>query len=204
MGKVCDASVPVPASTSAKLASMGYVGIIRTLAYKAGASEATDLHADELAWHLANGLWVSAYQRVREPGKLGWYPKLWDGHEDAQAAATEAQAIGIPAGVHLWEDSEGRAGTPADGIRYDQDWAAGVTQMGFGAALYVGYQTLLTPEELHELPHTIYGSDAGHRFVAVSGVCWSQGKPFVLDGITFDSGEVQADLLGRLPIVATA
>jgi hypothetical protein len=200
-GKVVDASVPVPASTSAKLAAQGVVGIIRTLAYKAGASEASDLHADELAWHLANGLWVSAYQRVRNPG---WYPKLCDGHEDAQAAATEARAIGLPAGMHLWEDSEGRAGVAADGIRYDQDWAAGMTQMAYGAAYYVGYDTLLKPEQLYTLPHDRYGSDIGHRRVTTCGVCWSQQPSFVLDGITFDAGEMQSDLLGRLPIVCSS
>jgi hypothetical protein len=198
-GKVCDASVVVTASTSAKLAAEGYVGIIRTLAYKAGASEATDLHADELAWHLANGLWVAVYQRVRLPG---WKPIECDGYEDAEAAMLEAQKIGLPYGMHIWQDLEGVGGDAADVPNYCKQWADGIAS--YGAALYVGYQTLLTPEQLHELPHDRYGSDAGHRLVAVSGVCWNQGKPFVLDGITFDSGEMQADLLGRLPMVCAA
>jgi hypothetical protein len=200
-GKWADCCVTVPRATAAKLVAMGYVGIVRTLAYKPGAAEGGDITAPELAMLTETGLQVGLYQRVRDPG---WLPGQCDGYADAVAARTEAQRALYPAEAHVDQDLEGPgpSTTAAQASLYSTDWSHGIAP--YEPALYVGYGLPLDAQQLYELPHTSYGSDAAHRKVATRGVAWQQGAPFVLDGITFDSGTMQPDELGDLPIVATA
>ncbi|HKW31494.1 MAG TPA: DUF1906 domain-containing protein [Candidatus Acidoferrum sp.] len=136
--------------------SQGYKFCLRYLAH---AQASMNLSAQEAADILNAGLALMPVQHVRLPG---WSPDQVLGQEDGQEAATIAQANGFPAGVSIWCDLE--AVSPAaqeqNVIAYCRAWHEAVRGTGFSPGLYVGGGTLLTGQQLFDLPFQHYWRSA--------------------------------------------
>lgn len=160
-GQIEDASSSVPgfdcdAVLSAALAqqffSQGYRFCLRYLAH---AQASLNLSTQEATDVLNSGLALMPVQHVRA---AGWSPDQALGQQDGQAVALTAQTIGFPAGVNLWCDlEEVSVGTkPQDVIAYCKAWHLAVSAAGYSPGLYVGAGTLLTGQQLFDLPFQHY------------------------------------------------
>jgi hypothetical protein len=96
-----------------------------------------DLTTAEAENLLAVGFAITCVQHVAPEG---WSPSAELGNAYGGVAATEAEGIGIPAGVTVWCDLEGVAdGTdPGDVVAYCNAWHREVAAAGFVPGLYVG------------------------------------------------------------------
>jgi hypothetical protein len=207
-GRWCDASTRLTRSAAKAVKAAGYVGIVRTLPLPGNPDETL---ADELLMLTEEGLEVSLYQRVRgfPPAHPLWRPADHDGALDGGYAAHYASRIGVPLGVHLWQDLEAVDGTSGETIAFCLRWGRAVVSVGYGAALYGGYSVPMTPQEKYNLPdHNRYGSDLGHHDVATRGLCWRQTAFDVhvpYEGVlVVDDGVFVADALGDLPVICAA
>jgi hypothetical protein len=160
-GKVQDAISSVPgfdcdAVLSADLArqffSQGYKFCLR---YLSRAQAAQNLTAQEATDILNSGLALMPVQHARAPG---WFPDASLGQQDGQEASANAKAIGFPTGVSLWCDLEGvNAAAPAqEVIDYSRAWYHAVHAAGYSPGLYVGAGTLLSGQQLFDLPFRHY------------------------------------------------
>lgn len=166
-----------------------------------------DITSQELDAILGAGLALLLVQHVRFPG---WVPSGAQGATDGAHAAQNASAAGYPQTAHIAFDLEGVApGTSADAVAaHANEWSAAVVGAGYQAMLYVGYNAILTPQQLYDLPNfNRYWSDFGERQVAVRGFCMKQlagttqfpGVPFGID-----PDRIMPDAKGDLPTWAQA
>lgn len=127
-----------------------------------------------------------------------------------ELAIDQARALGIPDGVHLWCDLEGRAAARA-GMgacqRYVAAWARVVTMRGYRAGLYVGDPGVpLTASQLYGIPHvTSYWRAAtrgGPPAPYPRGWSIVQGRPTTVAGIRCDTDILGPDWLGEVPVIA--
>jgi Domain of unknown function (DUF1906) len=160
-GQVQDAASSVPgfdcdAVLSAGLArqffSQGYKFCLR---YLSRAQAAQNLSTQEATDILDSGLALMPVQHARPPG---WSPDASLGQADGQEASANANATGFPTGVSLWCDLEGvNAGARAqDVIDYARAWYHAVNAAGYSPGLYVGAGTLLSGQQLFDLPFRHY------------------------------------------------
>jgi hypothetical protein len=160
-GEVQDAVSSVPgfdcdAVLSADLArqffSQGYRFCLR---YLSRAQAAQNLGAQEARDILLSGLALMPVQHARAPG---WSPDASLGQADGQEASANAKAIGFPSGVNLWCDLEGvnPAAQAQDVVDYSRAWYHAVRAAGYSPGLYVGAGTLLTGQQLFDLPFRHY------------------------------------------------
>jgi Domain of unknown function (DUF1906) len=156
-GKVQDAASSVPgfdcdAVLSADLArqffSQGYKFCLR---YLSRAQAAQNLTVQEAMDILNSGLALMPVQHARPPG---WSPDASLGQADGQEASANAKVTGFPIGVSLWCDLEGvNTGARAqDVMDYARDWHNEVHAAGYSPGLYVGAGTLLSGQQLFDLP----------------------------------------------------
>jgi len=169
-----------------------------------GTEGGEDITVAELNDILDAQLALLLVQHVREPN---WVPSAERGTSDGTNAAKNAEAVGYAKGCHIIVDLEGvMPGTTAGTvIEYINTWASAIVAAGYLAMVYVGYNTMLTPEQLYEaLPDVhAYWSDFGARQVAVRGFCMKQlTNTTMLPGVPFpiDPDEIMADNEGGLPV----
>lgn len=169
-----------------------------------GVEGGEDITAAELALILDANLALLLVQHVREPN---WVPSAARGTADGTNAAKNALAVGYAEGCHIIVDLEGvLPGTPAAAvIEYINTWASAIVAAGYLAMVYVGYNTMLTPEQLYEsLPDVhAYWSDFGARQVAVRSFCMKQlTNTTTLPGVPFpiDPDQIMADSQGGFPV----
>lgn len=143
---------------------------------------------------------------------LSFMPVTLAGATDASATLAACAALGLPLGTTVWFDLEGKAAF-AEGetsIPKLVAWANAVSAAGFQPGLYVGVPQPLTSDELYALPFVRYWRGQGsirdrHDALAEPrcGWCMVQAYPQHLrSGVLVDDDMVQADYLGRLPMVA--
>jgi hypothetical protein len=201
-----DTNAKLTAQSAQQLAAATYQGsAIEFIAryVSLGAPSPGDITGDEVNAILAAGLALLLVQHVRNPG---WTPSGAQGTSDGQHAAAHASSVGYAAGAHLVMDLEGvAAGTPAQAvIDHVNGWASAVIQAGYQAMLYVGYEAILTPQQLYEALPDIhrYWSDFGNRSVATRGFCMKQVSGTThLAGVPFgiDPDQITADAKGDRP-----
>jgi glycoside hydrolase-like protein len=192
-GQVQDAISSVPgfdcdAVLSADLArqffSQGYKFCLR---YLSRAQAAQNLTVQEATGILNSGLALMAVQHARAPG---WSPDASLGQQDGQEAATNAKAIGFPSGVCLWCDLEGvnASAQARDVIDYARAWYQAVHAAGYSPALYVGAGTLLSGQQLFDLPFQHYWRSSSHvPDIPKRGYQLLQFSPAIqLNGIAID------------------
>jgi len=136
---------------------------------------------------LNSGLALMPVQHTRA---AGWYPERSLGQEDGREAASFADAIGFPAGVSLWCDLEGvnTAAHAQEVIADCRGWYEAVRAGGYSPGLYVGAGTLLSGQQLFELPfHHYWRSSSRVPNIASRGYQLVQLSPSIqLNGISVD------------------
>ena len=155
-----------------------------------------NLTALEIQVLLTAGLSIFCVQHCPEPG---WAPSAALGTLYGGYAAGYAKAIGLPPGMVVWDDLEMVAdGTPAWAvIDYCNAWFSSVNAAGYIPGLYVGYNVVLTPEQLYlHLPFKHYWRAYNGPDVAKRGYQIIQETQQTLNGIAFDPNRTQIDELG--------
>ena len=144
----------------------GFTFCVRYLSLFSTEKEASDgdlthKEADEI---LDAGLALMAVQHVR---LRGWTPSGLLGTQTGNHAANNALFVGLPAGVNIWLDLEGANNdTPAnDVIAYCNNWFKQVASVGYVPDIYVGFDALLTSEQLfHALSCEHFAQKLSSRF----------------------------------------
>ncbi|MDB5135461.1 MAG: hypothetical protein JWP37_2064 [Mucilaginibacter sp.] len=143
------------------------------------------------------GLALMAVQHVAIEG---WVPDENLGAAYGSYAATYAsEVVGLPRGMNIWCDLEGVApGTDAaDVIAYCQAWYDAVNAAGYVPGIYVGWDTMLTSQQLYsDLPFQHYWRAYNGPGVATRGFQVLQTTEKTVSGITIDPDTTQNDNLG--------
>jgi len=183
-------------SQAAAFKSAGYAFCVRYVPRKAELQAGNLTHAEALDI-LNAGLALMAVQHVELPP---WKPNTNLGTLYGKYAATYArQTAALPPGMNLWCDLEGVApGTPVqDVIAYCQAWYYAVHDAGYIPGLYVGYDVILTAEQLYnDISFQHYWRAYNGPEVSTRGFQLIQKTEKTLDGITFDPDVAQTDGLG--------
>jgi hypothetical protein len=191
-----DINSPVSASQAAALKAEGYSFCIRYIPRTANLIPG-NLTNEEAATILNAGLALMAVQHVSLPG---WQPTTNLGTAYGNYAATYAkQNVGLPVGMNIWCDLEGVApGTPAANvIAYCQAWYNAVHSAGYVPGLYVGYDAILTSQQLYdEISFQHYWRAYNGPQVATRGFQLVQKTEKDVSGITIDPDISQMDGLG--------
>lgn len=200
-GTWLDTSAPLTRAQALEFLSRGFRGRFGYVPLP-GNDTSRDVSGAEIAMLLDVGLEVGLVQHPRAANVL----RLHSGGADAMAAAQWAASIGYPAGAHIFLDLEGVLDTsPGQVTTYCVDWARACLQLGYSAGLYVGYATVIGPQELYELPlFDCYWTDAVGRRVNVRGCAVKQRAQVPAAGglPNYDPDDVAPDALGGLPLVA--
>lgn len=131
---------------------------------------------------------------------------------DGHATVSGAIKAGLPSGVTLWRDIEGRpSGTERELISSINAWARIVSASGYEPGIYVGASALLTSDELYRLEVTRYWHSLskvldrnGALAEPTCGWCAYQLFPSVtVAGVFVDVNFIQEDYRGRLPTWCT-
>ena len=132
--------------------SQGYRFCLRYLAH---AQASLNLSGQEAADILNSGLALMPVQHVRA---AGWSPDQDLGQQDGREAVSLAQTIGFPAGVNVWCDLEevNTSSKMRDVLDYCRAWYRAVGASGYLPGLYIGTGTLLTGQQLFDLPFRHY------------------------------------------------
>lgn len=171
-----------------------------------------DLTKDEVNRVLAAGLAISPVQHVE---KENWTPSPEKGASYGARAAQAAGDCGIVLGANVWLDLEGVSlrTDPEIVIRYCNAWHDAVANAGYLPGIYIGWQAILTPDQLYRrLKFTRYWSAYNLRralFPSVVGVCMKQGEAQDIDypdgwssaSFQIDTDIVIGDAQGRFPMV---
>ena len=197
-----DTDTVLSASTAAAFVADGAVFAVRYLS-RTTPEAAGDLSAAEAKDILAAGLALMAVQHVSQSG---WTPNQSLGTQYGNAAAANAQQVGLPTGVVLWLDLEGVAsGTDANAITdYCNAWFASVSAAGYLPGTYIGANCGLTGDQIYYGLLCEYYWQSGSRVpaVPVRGYCMVQtiSQSYVFDGVAYDQNTIQADSPGDTPI----
>lgn len=197
-----DTNTKLDAHTAAALAASEHEGQrVKAVARYVGLSHANvgDIDAHELEVITDAGLACWLVQHVRATAGVGWSPSGQMGRADGAAAEAIARAAGYPNGCHLALDLEDvRPGTsPQAVIDHCNAWSEAVDRT-YSPLLYVGFQAILSPEQLYGLPgFHAYWSDYGNRKVANRGCCVQQFAPNTrMAGVMVDLDRIGIDMLG--------
>jgi len=172
-----------------------------------------DLTAAEVNILLRAGLAIMPVQHVEA---AGWDPTAEKGINYGKVAGESALKCGIASGTSVWLDLEGIRGSTDHEtvIQYCNRWYDQVAAAGFLPGIYVGWQAILTADELyHRLKFTRYWSAYNlndDQFPSVVGVCMRQREAHApdypdgfreqIDSFDIDQNIVMGDAHGRLPM----
>lgn len=192
-----DTASTISASQAVAFKNSGYNYCARYLSRGKGQASG-DLSNAEAIGILNAGLALMAVQHVRMPG---WVPSGTLGTEDGTNAASNAQSIGLPAGMNIWCDLEGvAAGTSAQTvIDYCQAWYAAVKNGGYVPGIYIGAAAVLNSQQLYQ------NLSFQHYWKSMSNVpdvaqrsyqLIQKGPSVVVNGVGIDQDYTQTDKLG--------
>lgn len=128
-------------------------------------------------------------------------PTAAAGREVGEAAAINAFAVGIPAGVTIWCDLEWSpevAPDPHATIAYANAWHDAVVDAGLRAGLYVGPNVPLRGPQLADLAFTSYWKSASRAaWPTPRGFQLVQGLGVEVDGVSIDPDVASCDATGE-------
>ena len=141
-----DANEVISASVARQFVEAGYQFAVRYVGRTQMASH--DLTAAEANTLLDAGLALMPVQHV-EAGE--WMASGELGTTYGRNAAQFTAAIGFPPGVNVWLDLESvsTSASSADVIAYCNNWFGAVAAAGFTPGVYVGWQPMLSNDELY-------------------------------------------------------
>jgi len=184
------------ATAAPELFAQGFRFAIRTLGLPGGS--VGTLSAGEVTKVHQAGLALGAYQVIRKTGFTSA-----QGTTDGAFAATEAKALGFPAGSTLWFDLEGEHDVSADALAsFVNHWAGAVKAAGYAPGLYNGPQSILTGAQISGLPDFHAYWQAGALVPPVArGYQIYQLLPanLTVGGVNIDVDVVQTDFKGDSP-----
>lgn len=191
-------AIRTPAN-AAYLAMCGYRFAIRYVMVEGGL-QVKPLTAVEAAQLRAVGIAIGLIQSIPNPANM----TVLNGTRDGAYAASQAQALGYPAGAVLWFDFEG-GGFPFDQqlIDYLNNWCRAVQAAGYRPGLYNGPQNALNGAQIQALifPH-YWRADSltnnpsrGYQINQITGTTSVPGS-----GTAIDVDIVAMDNRGDLPI----
>ncbi|HLZ86091.1 MAG TPA: DUF1906 domain-containing protein [Puia sp.] len=191
-----DVNAPLTSAEAQNFKNAGYSFCIRYLPRTAGLLQNNLTNAEALVI-LDAGLALMAVQHVALPG---WQPNTNLGTLYGNFAATYAkQVVRLPPGMNIWCDLEGVApGTPPqEVIAYCQAWYYSVHTAGYIPGIYVGYDTMLSPEQLYnDISFQHYWQAYNGPDVATRGFQLIQETEKTLNGIPFDPDLTKTDNMG--------
>jgi hypothetical protein len=148
-------------------------------------------------------------QAILDAG-LGFMPVTFAEHFDGPGAVLACKKLGIPSGVTVWLDVEGKEAWAADpaglGAKIDA-WAAAMVAAGYMPGLYVGAPQPFTSAELYVRGVTRYWHGQGRCVDRTGelaepkcGWCMTQMWPSTeVGGVPVDVNIVGEDYFSRLP-----
>ena len=193
-----DTDTVLTAETAAAFASQGYQFALRYISLSSP-QHPGDLTTEEAEAILGAGLALGVVQHVRRDG---WAPTAEMGTQDGQCAAANAEQIGLPTGMLIWQDLEGVVSgtadspTASDVIGYCNAWYDAVEAAGYVPGLYVGPQSILTANQLfYDLKTSHYWKSASRvPEVPVRGFQMFQSiVPDPVNGVSIDADITRAD-----------
>jgi len=191
-----DVNSILTAANAQNLKNAGYDFCIRYVPRTASLAAGNLTNAEALDI-LNAGLALMAVQHVSEPG---WAPNTNLGTSYGNYAATyAAQIVGLPQGMNIWCDLEGvAAGTAAaDVIAYCQAWYYAVHNAGYVPGIYIGYDTMLTDQQLYnDLSFQHYWQAYNGQQVSTRGFQLIQKTEITVSGVLIDPDIAQNDELG--------
>jgi hypothetical protein len=191
-----DVNSILSAADAQHLKNAGYDFCIRYVPRTAALAAGNLTNAEALVI-LNAGLALMAVQHV---AKEGWTPDANLGTAYGSYAATYAsEVVGLPQGMNIWCDLEGVApGTDATAvIAYCQAWYKAADAAGYIPGIYVGWDTMLTPQQLYNnLSFQHYWRAYNGPQVATRGFQLLQKTEKTVHGITIDPDITQNDNLG--------
>jgi len=191
-----DIDEPLSGKRISDLKGAGFSFCIRYLT-RAVTPPSSDLSAPEAEAILRGGLALMAVQHV---AKKGWVPSQSLGTTNGRNAVAHAQIVGFPRGVNIWLDLEGVASGTASSavIDYCNAWFSEVDGAGFVSGLYVGFDEVLTSDELFfDLKtHHYWKSASSVPEISHRGYQMFQSLPRVVKGVSLDSNVTKDDQLG--------
>jgi hypothetical protein len=157
-----------------------------------------DLTAAEAELILDCGLGLGVVQHVAGEG---WDALAAKGKLYGETAVQQIFDIGFPKGMLVWCDLEGVNPTDSDQqvIDFCDEWYRAVNGAGLNAGLYVGWRTLLSGAQIHNLPFRHYWSAFNlnaDEVPTVRGVQIKQEAEKVAHGVRYDPDIASADLIG--------
>jgi hypothetical protein len=190
-----DSDTTISSALAQRCFSQGYKFCVRYLSL--GQESSADLSEQEATDILNSGLALMPVQHVRQPG---WSPDQSLGQQDGQNATSNAQTVGLPAGMNVWCDLEGvnPSAQPQDVIDYCEAWFQEVNAAGYLPGLYVGAGALLTGQQLYSLSFQHYWrSQSNVPDIPTRGYQILQLFPSIsINGIWVDLDVAQNDSLG--------
>ena len=191
-----DVNQPLTASNALDFKNAGYAFCIRYIPRTAALLK-NNLTNTEAVDILHAGLALMPVQHVSPEN---WIPNTNLGTAYGNFAARyAAQVVGLPKGVNIWCDLEGVAPgvSPNDVIAYCQAWYYAVHTAGYTPGLYVGFGTLLSPEQLYnDISFQHYWRAYNGPAVATRGYQLIQKTQKTLNNITFDPNSTHNDDMG--------
>jgi hypothetical protein len=191
-----DVNSILSAADAQNLKDAGYDFCIRYVPRTAALAAGNLTNAEALDI-LNAGLALMAVQHVANEG---WIPDASLGTAYGSYAATYAsEVVGLPPGMNIWCDLEGVAPDTdaADVIAYCQAWYNPVNAAGYIPGIYVGWNTMLTPQQLYsDLSFQHYWRAYNGPQVATRGFQVLQEVETTVNGITIDPDTTQNDNLG--------
>jgi hypothetical protein len=152
-----DASTYIRPETAAKFKRAGYRFVVRYLRRDQHVNEKPDtswpisLSVQELTELLDAGLYVGLVQFARFHGKN--YLSAEHGKQVGHNAAWNAKHLGVPEGATLFYDAEWTDSPPDDLVMAElRAWAKAVSDAGYRAGVYVGYEGL-SGSQWYSLPY---------------------------------------------------
>jgi Domain of unknown function (DUF1906) len=196
----CDTDSVITATTAVACCKAGFAFAIRYLA-RTVPQRFGDLRSEEAEAILGGGLGLMAVQHC---DGQGWSPTAASGKDYGVAAVINAQEVGLPPGVSVWVDLEGPlpSSPAAEVIAFCNAWYAEVADAGYVPGIYVGFDEILTSDQLyHRLRMRHYWKSASTvPDVAYRGYQMIQTLvPSPVYGISIDRNVVMGDNFGGLP-----
>jgi hypothetical protein len=191
-----DVNSPLAPSDATNLKNAGYSFCIRYIPRTAALIPGNLTNAEALGI-LNAGLALMPVQHVSLPG---WNPNTNLGTIYGNFAATYAsQTLMLPQGVNIWCDLEGVATStsPNDVIAYCQAWYYSVHIAGYIPGIYVGYDTMLSPDQLYnDISFQHYWRAYNGPQVSTRGFQLIQKTEVTVGSITIDPNVTQNDEMG--------
>lgn len=125
---------------------------------------------------------------------------------DPSHTLARLRALGIPAGVTVWQDIEGKGLDVADVMRRSNACALAVRGEGWDPGAYVGAGCPLTAEQLSGLVVDRYWHSVSRALEPSRGYCKRQVRPddVFVGGLKVDRNVIEPDYQGDLPMLASA